>query len=95
MSDRKFTPVCWSEVTYGARFLHSPSPQRYQIWRMECHSCDFYIEPLHFRSRDDLRKDHPQAYGNLASISHARKLMREHVEAKHKAALAKAEAPNE
>lgn len=69
----------WVEITYGARWDSSPSPQRYQIWRMECNHCNFHVEPGSFRQYDEHRKEHPQPYGNLASLAHARKLMREHL----------------
>lgn len=73
----------WSETTYGARWPSTPSPGKYQIWQMECAQCDFKIEPSHFRRYDDYRKDHPQPYGNFASIAHARKLMRDHIREAH------------
>jgi len=69
----------WLETTYGARWMNTPSPHKYQIWQMSCVHCDFKIEPSQFRAYDEHRKDHPQPYGNFASISHARKVMREHV----------------
>lgn len=69
----------WVEVTYGARWPSDSSAQRYQIYQMECIHCDFKIDPGRFRMWSDHREDHPQPYGNFASISHARKLMRDHV----------------
>lgn len=68
----------WGEVTYGSRWMNAPSPQCYQIWRMECVDCEFFVEPSNFRRYDESRTEHPQAYGNFASIAHARKIMREH-----------------
>lgn len=85
--DGDFDPVesrPWIEQTYGSRWMNSPSPQRHQIWRMECLRCEFKLEPSTFRHYDEFRADHPEPYGNFASISHARKLMREHVEKEHK-----------
>lgn len=73
----------WTETTYGARWMNTPSPQRHQIWRMSCIHCAFYLDPGDFRRYDETRKDHPQPYGNLASISHARKVMKDHMEDKH------------
>lgn len=73
----------WTETTYGARWSNSPSPQKYQIWRMSCIHCDFEISPSSFRQYDETRAEHPQAYGNFASIAHARKVMREHVRNSH------------
>ncbi len=72
-----------AEITYGARWMNSPSPQRYQIWRMECVHCEFFIEPSRLRQYNEDRKEHPQAYGNFASIAHARKVMREHIQKEH------------
>lgn len=69
----------WIELTYGSRWMNTPSPQRHQIWRMECLQCKFAVEPSTFRVYDEFRKDHPQPYGNFASISHARKVMRQHI----------------
>ena len=74
----------WIEIPYGARWSNAPNPQRYQIWKMECLHCKFSLEPQQFRVYDEHRKEHPQPYGNFASISHARKKMREHVQTKHK-----------
>ena len=73
----------WAETTYGARWDNTPSPGCYQIWRMECHHCDFYVEPSQFRRYDETRTEHPHAYGNFASISHARKVMRDHFKESH------------
>ena len=72
----------WSETTYGAVRVNIPSPQCYQIWRMECNHCDFFIEPSKFRRYREGDED-KKIYGNFASISHSRKLMREHVRGKH------------
>lgn len=84
MSDRKFTPeIHWIETNYGSRWMSTPSPRKYQIWRMTCVHCEFYIDPGTFRTYQESRTDHPFPYGNMASISHARKLMKEHVEEKH------------
>jgi hypothetical protein len=71
-------PNPWIEQTYGSRWPSTPSPQKYQIWRMECIHCDFHLDPGRFRRYDDSRVGHEWPYGNFASIAHARKLMREH-----------------
>lgn len=73
----------WSEITYGARWPSTPSPASHQIWQMECVHCDFKIDPGRFRMYDEHREDHPMPYGNFASISHARKLMKDHIREKH------------
>ncbi len=73
----------WIETTYGARWPNTRSPRKYQIWRMTCIHCGFHLDPCDYRHYDEYRKDHPQPYGNMASISHARKVIREHVQKAH------------
>ena len=76
----------WVELTRGAlsNWPESiPSQYRHQLVRLECKECGYKIEPGDFRRYDETRKDHPMPYGNFASVSHARKLMREHIREEH------------
>lgn len=76
----------WGEPSHGALSIFPdtmPSQYRHQIARLECAFCDFSIDPAEFRRTDMTREPHPQPYGNMASVAHARKLMRDHLAAAH------------
>jgi len=76
----------WTETTYGARWPSTLGSGYYQIWQMACVHCDFKLEPQQYRHYDEHRTEHPQPYGNFSSISHARKVMRDHIRDKHEGA---------
>lgn len=51
---------------------HTHTDHDYQIMGLSCNSCDFSVSPNDFRHM-----------GNYGRVSHSRKLMRDHVRAKH------------